>query len=1211
MSIPFVHLHLHSHYSILDGLGKVEEYVAKAIELQMPALALTDHGVMYGVKDFLNAVATAEKKSGKSLKPIVGCEVYIAPEGRRVKNSNAERKSGYHLILLAKNLEGYYNLVKIVSTGYTEGFYSKPRIDREILERYHKNLICCSACLAGEVPQAIKRGNIEQAREIALWYKNLFGEDYYFEIQNHPTDIPIEKVQEVFAEQQRVNPVLFQLGQELGIKCVATNDCHFVNKEDATTHDVLLCVNTATLITEENRIRYTGQEYMKSGEEMAALNPGHPEILANTLEIAEKVERFDIETDHILPIFHLPEGFTDSNDYLCHLVYEGAKQRYKEILPTIESRIDFELETIRRMGFPDYFLIVQDFISYARSVDIWVGPGRGSAAGSVVAYCLGITNIDPIKYSLLFERFLNPDRVSMPDIDIDFEEERRNEVYEYVEKKYGKDHVSHVVTFGTMATKQSIKDAARVEGVDIPTANRLAGMVPSEATFTEEKKVTGEDGKVTVETKEYKVDFSSCLKFVPDFKKEYESTDIKINETMHYAQKLEGTIRQTGVHACAVIIGRDNLMEHIPISTVKGDDGEYSVWVSQYEGSHIESVGMLKMDFLGLTTLSILKESVRNIERHRGITIDLEKIPLDDKKTFKLFSRGDTVATFQFESPGMQKHLRELRPSRFEDLIAMNALYRPGPMQYIPKFIARKNGKEPISYELPEMEEILSDTYGVTVYQEQVMLLSQKLAKFTKGEADGLRKAMGKKKIKEMLTMETKFLGNGIELGFKREVLQKIWNDWKEFAKYAFNKSHSTCYAWLGYQTAYLKAHYPAEFMAANLTKCAENAARIKILMDECRRMGISVKGPDVNVGGVTATVTGDKEIRFGLAAIKGLGTSIANDIVANAPYKDIFDFVERASTKSMNRKALESLIYAGAFDTSFPDIRRDQYTLPNGKGGVFLDSLIDYMQRVNSMDRSVESLFGEQDEGVKFKTPEVPAAPPQMNSLEVLKKEREMVGMYISSHPLDTFRFELENFCNITAQELESALKDSERAQSLEGKVFLLGGLVTSAKERVSKNGRRFGSFTLEGFNSSMEFTLFGKLYEQFMNYIKDGNAIVLKIEIVKRYKENTMDPLIKNIRYLSNIKEEGLTSLEIALRTDMLTKELREDLVKLIESYKSSRNSKEGSTALKIRVIEPVKGFVLEYKTAKKISVDNLLLTELSKMGIPYRGKFNTTII
>ncbi|MFA6880012.1 MAG: DNA polymerase III subunit alpha, partial [Bacteroidales bacterium] len=891
--------------------------------------------------------------------------------------------------------------------------------------------------------------------------------------------------QEVFEKQKIVNAGLFKLSEKLGIKCIATNDCHFVNKEDGPAHDRLICINTNARVTDADRMHYTQQEYMKTAEEMAAMHITHPEIITNTLEVAAKVEEYDIDHDHILPIFKLPDGYSDSNDYLRDLVYKGAETRYPNMLPKLKDRIDFELQTIKGMGFPDYFLIVQDFINAARARGIWVGPGRGSAAGSVVAYCLGITKIDPIKYDLLFERFLNPERISMPDIDIDFEEERRSDVLAYVEGKYGKDHVSHVVTFGTMATKSAIKDIARIEDVPLAVANKLAGMVPS--SFPEEqvkgKRQDGMEEKVSV-------NFDNCLKFVPEFRQEYEHPETpEVGETMKYARMLEGTVRNTGVHACAVIIGRDKLSEHIPISIAKDKDTGNDIWVSQYEGSDIEAVGMLKMDFLGLRTLSILKETVENIKKSKKIDVDVDTLPLNDKATFKLFGKGDTVAVFQFESPGMQKWLRELKPNRFEDLIAMNALYRPGPMQYIPDFVNRKNGRTKIVYEMPEMEDILSDTYGVTVYQEQVMLLSQRIASFSKGQADGLRKAMGKKKIDKMMEMEELFMKGGVANGYKEEQLKKIWNDWKEFAKYAFNKSHSTCYAWIAYQTAWLKAHYPAEFMAANMSKNLGDIAEISKLMDECKRMKIKVLGPDVNESGVDFTVTGDNEIRFGLAAIKGVGGAASEVIINNAPYKSIFDFAEKAGNGNINRKTIESLAYAGAFDSSFPEIRRDQYFSENSKGEIFLDALVRYSQIVNKKEDNGGSLFGDTDTGFEAQTPEIPAAKEDINNLEFLEKEKEMVGMYISSHPLDMYKFEIDNFTSYNLVQASALVQQVKNNPSLADRDFYVGGIVSSLTKKVSqKSGKPFASMTLEDYAGIMQFSVFGKDFETFLPFLNQG---------------------------------------------------------------------------------------------------------------------------
>ena len=1191
--MQFVHLHLHSYYSILDGEWKIENYFKKAAADHQPAMALTDHGNMFGVKEFLK---TAKKFKGV-VKPIVGCEVYVNPEGRFVKRGK-EDQGAYHLILLAKNIEGYYNLVKIVSIGWTEGFYYKPKVDREILEKYHENLIASSACLGGELPRLIAAGNMEEAEKSALWFKKVFGEDYYFEIQQHRTEVPGQS-QEVFEKQKIVNAGLFKLSEKLGIKCIATNDCHFVNKEDGPAHDRLICINTNARVTDADRMHYTQQEYMKTAEEMAAMHITHPEIITNTLEVAAKVEEYDIDHDHILPIFKLPDGYSDSNDYLRDLVYKGAETRYPNMLPKLKERIDFELQTIKRMGFPDYFLIVQDFINAARARGIWVGPGRGSAAGSVVAYCLGITKIDPIKYDLLFERFLNPERISMPDIDIDFEEERRGDVLAYVEGKYGKDHVSHVVTFGTMATKSAIKDIARIEDVPLAVANKLAGMVPS--SFPEEQvKVKRPDGTEEIDSKKVSVNFDNCLKLIPEFKQEYEHPETpEVGETMKYARMLEGTVRNTGVHACAVIIGRDRLSEHIPISIAKDKDTGSDIWVSQYEGSDIEDVGMLKMDFLGLRTLSILKETVENIKKSQKVDVDVDTLPLNDKATFKLFSKGDTIAVFQFESLGMQKWLRELRPNRFEDLIAMNALYRPGPMQYIPDFVNRKNGKTKIVYEMPEMEDILSDTYGVTVYQEQVMLLSQRIASFSKGQADGLRKAMGKKKIDKMMEMEELFMKGGIANGYKEEQLKKIWNDWKEFAKYAFNKSHSTCYAWIAYQTAWLKAHYPAEFMAANMSKNLGDIAEISKLMDECKRMKIKVLGPDVNESGVDFTVTGENEIRFGLAAIKGVGGAASEVIINNAPYKSIFDFAEKAGNGNINRKTIESLAYAGAFDSSFPEIRRDQYFSENSKGEIFLDALVRYSQIVNKKEDNGGSLFGETDTGFEAQTPEVPAAKEDINNLEFLEKEKEMVGMYISSHPLDMYKFEIDNFTSYNLVQASALVQQVKNNLALADRDFYVGGIVSSLTKKVSqKSGKPFASMTLEDYAGTMQFSVFGKDFETFLPFLNQGAALFIKCKLKKRYNsEDDYEIRIQKITFLANLKEQFMKGLTLYIQSEKLDKEYRKDLVNAIKENK-------GVTPLNIVMTEADRGISLNYASSKKVNVDKPLLDELEKMDIKYKA-------
>jgi len=951
---------------------------------------------------------------------------------------------------------------------------------------------------------------------------------------------------------------------------------------------------------------------------MAALFPDHPEVISNTIEIADKIEKYKIDCDHILPIFEIPSEFADSNEYLRHLTYKGAEKNYKEITDQVRERIDFELATIKRMGFPDYFLIVQDFIAAARGMGVWVGPGRGSAAGSVVAYCLGITHIDPIKYDLLFERFLNPERISMPDIDIDFDDDGRGKVLQYVEGKYGKDHVSHVVTFGTMATKSAIKDIARIQQVPLAESDRLAKLVPDK--FPPEIiKKTGENGEEIIEEKKVKVNVGNCVKLVPEMKEALESSTIPgVKETLQYAQKLEGTVRNTGVHACAIIIGRDNLTEHIPICIAKDKETGEDMWVSQYEGSFIEDVGMLKMDFLGLKTLSILKEAVSNVKKARGIDVDVDTIPIDDKLTYELFSRGDTVAIFQFESPGMQKWLRELKPTRFEDLIAMNALYRPGPMDYIPDFVDRKQGRKKIEYDLPQMEDILKDTYGITVYQEQVMLLSQKLADFTKGQADGLRKAMGKKLIDKMMELKTLFLEGGIKNGHPEETLEKIWKDWTAFAAYAFNKSHATCYAWVAYQTAYMKAHYPAEFMAANLSKNLNNIEEITKLMDECKRMGIAVLGPDINESERRFTVNKAGNIRFGMAGVKGVGGAVVDCIVQGRkerPYENVFDFIERASKCGVvNKKTIESLVYAGGFD-SFENIRRDQYFLPNSKNEIFIEALCRYGSKLqNDSLSSGNSLFGDADEGFKPTPPEIPVPSPEYNLLEFLKKEKDFVGMYLSSHPLDMYKFEINNFAQYTVTQLQELVSQASTDDSLHRKEVYIAGLISGISKRVSqKSGKPWMSFTLEDYSGSINFSLFGKDYENFLQFVEEGNALFVKCAIMPKIyskpadkdnpanKENASpvecELKIRKITLLANTKDEFIKSFTINLPTDKIDKKFNKDLLKAIKANK-------GKKMLSINVLDYEHQIAVEFFSRKyKIDVTPEFIDFVEHYNLNYK--------
>ena len=1177
--MSFAHLHVHTQYSILDGQSKIGDLIDTAVANGQPALAITDHGNMFGVKEFLDTVAKKEAP----LKPIVGCEMYVAGNSR-FDRKGREDQSSYHLIMLAKNMDGYHNLIKLSSKAYIEGFYYKPRIDHELIEQYHEGIVCCSACLGGEVPQAIMEGKPEEAERIAAWYKSIFGDDYYLEVQRHETDVPgAEK--STFEHQQQVNEVIFKIAEKLGIKVVATNDVHFVRKEDGPAHDRLICISTNSDFDDPKRLRYTQQEYLKSTEEMSAIFADHPEVISNTLEIVDKCEVLNLNHDPILPVFPLPEGFTDSNDYLHHLTYEGAHRRYGEDIPeATRERIDFELATIKKMGFPDYFLIVQDFIKAARNMGVWVGPGRGSAAGSVVAYCLTITNIDPIKYDLLFERFLNPDRISMPDIDIDFDDEGRYRVFKYVEDKYGKDHVSHVITFGTMATKSVIRDVGRIQKLSLDTTDRLAKLVPRKVTVQKDKEIDdpdhpGQKKKVT-ESKDVDPTIKLCLEKVPEFKEAFNSGDQLVHDTLLYAERLEGTVRNTGVHACATIIGRDDLTNFIPLSTAKDKETGKDILVSQFEGSLIESAGMLKMDFLGLKTLTILKDAVENIRQSRGEELDINTIPIDDKETYELFSRGDTVGVFQFESDGMQKWLMELQPSRFEDLIAMNALYRPGPMDYIPDFVARKHGRSKIEYDLPDMEEYLHDTYGVTVYQEQVMLLSQKLAGFTKGKADKLRKAMGKKQIKVMAELKDEFFAGGLEHGHPEAILNKIWNDWEAFASYAFNKSHATCYAWVGYQTGYLKAHYRAEYMAAVLSNNLNNIDEITKFMDDCRRNGMKILGPDVNESYTKFTVNKDGNIRFGMAGIKGIGIGAVNSIIevrkAGGPFKDIFNFMERIPYTSVNKKGVEALAYSGAFD-SFPEINRGSFAMDAGKGETCLDLLLRYGSLYQKTAESMKnSLFGGADE-VETVRPQLPVLH-ELDQIEMLKKEKELVGMYISAHPLDRFRFEVENFTTMSIPEWSAYVDEVSSSKEREAfeKDQYIAGLVSGVDIRPKSNGvGTICKVTVEDFKGSVTFTLFDKDYEAFSGFLRVHEFLLLRVYVAprfnkiedknarggKRFEISGGFPKIRAMSLLANVRESMIKEIVIDVPLEIVNSEF-------IRSLKKSVRHNKGKSMLTLNV-------------------------------------------
>ena len=1206
--MSFVHLHVHTQYSILDGQSSIENLFNRAEELGMPALAITDHGNMYGVKEFFKFA-----KKHPSVKPIIGCEIYVSKGDHRVKE-----KGYYHLILLAKNYNGYKNLVKIVSEAHINGMYYRPRVSHEVIEQYHEDLICSSACLAGEVPRAIMAHDPDAVDRAIQWHKRVFGEDYYLEVMKHKTEVP-GLSNELYEQQCYYTEEIFRLAQKHGVKVIATNDAHFVRKEDGPAHDRLICLTTNADINDPNRLRYTQQEYLKSEEEMLELFPDHPEALANTLEVADKIESYEIDRGHVLPKFELPEEFLshigsyleqykdvieegkyevakdgtktyrgdefcNSVAYMCKLAYDGARVRYGDTLDEVQTeRLDFELKTISRMGFPDYFLIVQDFINWAKNNGISVGPGRGSAAGSAVAYCLGITNLDPIRYDLLFERFLNPERISMPDIDVDFDDEGRYRVIQYVQEKYGVDHISHVITFGTMATKLALKDVARISGLTVDESNALTKLIPDRAP--------------------YKINLRNCIENVPQLKELATNGPEKVRDTIKYAQQLEGSIRQTGIHACAMIIGRGNLTDYIPITTGTDKATGQTVWVSQYEGSYIEEVGMLKMDFLGLKTLSIIKECLRLVKERWGEDIDIEKIPIDDPATYALYGRGDTKSVFQFESPGMKEWLQRLRPERFEDLIAMNALYRPGPMDYIPNFVARKRGEETISYDLPDMEEYLSETYGVTVYQEQVMLLSRKLAGFSRGKADKLRKAMGKKQLAVLEGLYDDFKKGGLEHGHPEEVLDKIWKDWRAFAEYAFNKSHATCYAWVSYQTGWLKAHYPAEFQAANLSNQLNNMTEIMEIMDDCKKGGVPVLNPDVNESESGFTVNKNGEIRFGLGGIKGFGGNVVEAILKereeNGLFTDVYDFVERMAG-SVNRKSLESLLNAGALD-SF-GAKRALYYQPGKSGELFLDELSRYGDLYkNDTVNSAASLFGDMEE-MKPQRPEMPNTQVEGDILEELQKEKELVGMYLSSHPLDRYDFEMRNFTTCKMVDLPAVINDCENRKQT-AKLYV-AGIVTDSKVLYTKTGKPYSRTTIEDYSSSYELTLFGKDHETFMQYMTPKNTLFLEGVVEEKFfvkqeekaqgKTAPYTFRLKKVTLLGNITDDILSGFSLDITTPMLTPKFREDLVKVVKKHK-------GKIPLTLYLYDPQTHYRIQFISKKfQVAVTSGLIQDLHKIGV-----------
>ena len=1230
----FIHLHVHTYYSILDGQSPVEKLVDKAVANGMRGMAITDHGNMFGVKElynYCNKINGKLKEQGKEpFKPIFGCEMYVA---RRTKADRVKEKGdagGYHLIVLAKNYHGYKNLIKLVSRAWVDGFYSKPRTDRADLEKYHEDLIVCSACIAGEVPAKILKGDIPGAREAIEWYKSIFGDDYYLELQRHEVKDPNQRAnRETFPLQQRANKEILKLAKEYGIKVICTNDCHFVDQENAEAHDHLLCLSTGKELNDPTRMLYSKQEWFKTREEMNEIFADVPEALSNTLEILDKVETYSIDHSPIMPFFPIPEEFgteeetrkrispeelfreftTDENgneimsheeaekkikklggidklyrikfeaDYLAKLAYDGAKRLYGEPLTDeVYERIKFELHIMKTMGFPGYFLIVQDFINSAQDeLGVMVGPGRGSAAGSVVAYCLGITKIDPIKYDLLFERFLNPDRISLPDIDTDFDDDGRGKVLEWVEDKYGHDKVAHIITYGTMATKNSIKDVARVEKLPLDISNRLCKAIPDKLP----------DG--------LKMNLTNAIKCVPELREAEASANPQMANTIKYAKMLEGTVRGTGIHACGTIICRDAISDWVPVSTAedKSDPG-HKLLATQYDGHVIEETGLIKMDFLGLSTLSIMKETVENIRlTHDGFTLDLDTIPIDDELTYKLYQEGRTIGTFQFESAGMQKYLRELRPTVFEDLIAMNALYRPGPMDYIPSFIARKNGKEPITYDIPCMEKYLKDTYGITVYQEQVMLLSRQLADFTRGESDALRKAMGKKKKAIVDAMKPKFIEGGKKNGHDPKVLEKIWGDWEKFASYAFNKSHATCYSWVAYQTAYLKAHYPAEFMAGNMSRCLNDITKITKLMSECQAMNIPCLGPDVNESEQKFSANKKGEVRFGLSAIKGMGEAAATNIIAerhkNGQYKDIFDFVQRVNLSAVNRKAMESLALSGGFD-SF-GIRREQYFAPNAKGDTFVETLLRYGQVYQSEQSSMQnSLFGDMG-GVEIQTPPVPDCE-AWSTMELLKRERELVGIYLSAHPLDDYAVVLNHMCNLHCPQIGREM-DKKAFASIEELTF--GGIVTSVSQRWTKTNKPFGIVTIEDFEGQGELALFGEDWTKWQSMLQEEYHIYITAQCVQRFRNNpdAYDMVIKKIEFLSDVKEKSIEKFTVYMDATMFNDAQLTDL-------ETTLKNSTGNVPLYINIHDAKNNTNVQlYSRNITVDVNKKLLTSLDEMA------------
>ncbi len=1161
----FTHLHLHTQYSILDGASAIPALIKKVKDSGMTSVAITDHGNMFGAKLFHK---TAKKND---IKPILGCEVYVAKESRFRRDKVKDKRSN-HLIILAKNKAGYQNLIKLVTYAWTEGQYKKPRIDFELLEKYSEGLIVSTACLGGALPQAVLNDDMTEAENFIKKYQAVFGDDFYLEMQRHKTGIP-EKDENTFRLQEIVNKKIAELSEKFNVKYIATNDVHFINEEDSKAHDILIALSTGTDLDNPNRLTYTGQEFLKTPEEMAELFADYPDALSNTQEIADKIEYYDLDRKPIMPEFQLPDNFSDDAEYLRHLTYEGAKKRWGELNDTIKERLDFELSTINRMGFPGYFLIVWDFLRAAREMDISVGPGRGSGAGSAVAYSLRITDIDPIKYGLLFERFLNPDRISMPDFDIDFDEDGRERILQWVIDKYGEKRVANIITFGSMAAKSSIKDVGRVLKLPLSEAERLSKLVPEKPGVTLEK----------------------AFKESKELRDAKEGNDELVKTTLKYAQTLEGSVRHTGIHACGIIIGRDDLENFIPLSTAKNSD----LRVTQYEGKHVEDVGLLKMDFLGLKTLSIIRDAVENVKLSKGVSIDIDNISFEDKKTFELYSKGETTGLFQFESDKMKEHLRNLKPNKFTDLIAMNALYRPGPMEYIPNYIARKQGKEEIRYDIPEMEEYLAETYGVTVFQEQVMLLSQKLANFTKGEADSLRKAMGKK-IKSMMDeLHPKFIDGCKANGHDEKIAQKIWLDWEKFAQYAFNKSHSTGYAYVSFQTAYLKANYPAEYMSAVLSRNLSDIKRVSQFMTETKRMGLEVLIPNVNESYKNFMVNEKGQIRFGLGGIKNVGFSAVESIVqereTNGKFKSFFDFMERIDLSAVNKRTIEALAYAGAFD-ELDTLKRSQYFAEVQTGGLnFIEECIKYAGKLKTGGNDNQiSMFGA--DTIEVVKPEVPERA-EWNKLDRLKFEREVVGIYLSEHPLDEYELEISTYCNAKVSELE-------KPESLMGKEIHIAAIITDMFHGTTKTGKPFGTLTLEDYTAEHKLYFFGKDYISFRNYFLKDTSILVTGKVQERfYKKKQEDEKAKkqtkeyrfyvtDMELLSEANKKMINKITVSVSLEKIASGFVDDINDIFKQSKGNQN-------IEFKVYDKEKNISLTlFSRSHTTGVNRRLLTKLEKI-------------